>query len=56
MTLYEPAGCPKCAGIGYRGRGALMEILVVDEAIRELILKEASAAEIAAQGRPKPAC
>ena len=36
-TLYEPHGCPKCSGVGYRGRGALMEILVVDDDIRDLI-------------------
>jgi type IV pilus assembly protein PilB len=46
-TMYEPGGCPKCSGIGYRGRGALMEILTADEAVRELILNEASGAEIA---------
>lgn len=46
-VLYEPGGCPKCSGIGYRGRGALMEILVADENVRELILNEASGSDIA---------
>jgi type IV pilus assembly protein PilB len=46
-TTYEATGCPKCTGIGYRGRGALMEILMVNDAIRQLILKETSAAELA---------
>ena len=38
--------CPKCNGIGYRGRAALMEILVVDDDIRDLVMKETSAAEL----------
>jgi type II secretory ATPase GspE/PulE/Tfp pilus assembly ATPase PilB-like protein len=47
VETYEPAGCPKCSGLGYRGRGALMEILRVDDAIRNLILKEASGGDLA---------
>ncbi|MBI2441874.1 MAG: Flp pilus assembly complex ATPase component TadA [Lentisphaerae bacterium] len=46
-TLFTAAGCPKCLNIGYRGRGALMEVLPVDDAIRHLILKNASTGEIA---------
>ncbi|MBI2441873.1 MAG: Flp pilus assembly complex ATPase component TadA [Lentisphaerae bacterium] len=45
--LYEPAGCPKCGKTGFKGRNALMEILMVDDAIRQLILKDASATELA---------
>jgi type IV pilus assembly protein PilB len=41
--LYEAAGCAKCNNIGYRGRGAFMEIMVVDDDIRQLILKAANA-------------
>ena len=47
VTTFEATGCPKCTGIGYRGRGALMEVLMVTEAIRQLILKETSASELA---------
>ena len=43
---YELSGCPKCNGIGYRGRAALMEILVVDDEIRELIMKETAANDL----------
>lgn len=32
--IFEPAGCPKCHGSGYKGRGAIMEVLPVTEAIR----------------------
>lgn len=45
-TLYAPVGCPKCLNSGYRGRGALMEVLVVDDAIRQLILKNANASAL----------
>ncbi|MBI2438452.1 MAG: Flp pilus assembly complex ATPase component TadA, partial [Lentisphaerae bacterium] len=46
-TLFASVGCPKCMNTGYRGRSALMEVLPVDDAIRQLILKNASAGEIA---------
>lgn len=45
-TLYEAHGCPKCFNTGYKGRGALMEILLVDEKIRTLMLKDCSASAI----------
>jgi general secretion pathway protein E len=35
--IHEPAGCAGCAGTGYRGRLPLIEILEVDETIREHI-------------------
>ena len=47
--FYDPVGCPKCAGIGFKGRGALMEILMVNNAIRDLILKSASSNALAEQ-------
>ncbi len=47
VTFYEPRGCPKCGGIGYRGRGALMEIILMSEGIRQLILKNADSSAIA---------
>lgn len=46
LTTYRAVGCPKCARTGYKGRGALMEILLVDSEIRELILQQVSTAEI----------
>ncbi len=48
VDTFEPVGCPKCSNLGYRGRGALMEILRVDDDIRNLILREASGADLAA--------
>ena len=49
--LFEPVGCPKCGNSGYKGRGSLMEILMVDEAIRLMILKSASTAELAEKAK-----
>ena len=46
VKFYGPRGCPKCSGLGYRGRGALMEVLLVNEAVRQMILEDANAAEI----------
>ncbi len=45
--FYQKAGCPKCNGIGYKGRGALMEILLVNDAIRRTILSNPEADAIA---------
>ncbi|MBN2162622.1 MAG: Flp pilus assembly complex ATPase component TadA [Pontiellaceae bacterium] len=45
--FYQKAGCPKCNGIGYKGRGALMEILLVNDQIRKTILSNPDADAIA---------
>ena len=37
--VFGPVGCPKCHGSGYRGRGAMMEVLPVSPKIRALIEK-----------------
>jgi type II secretory ATPase GspE/PulE/Tfp pilus assembly ATPase PilB-like protein len=34
--------CKKCEGIGYRGRTAIFELMVVTDAIREVLLKQPS--------------
>ena len=50
-TLFQPGhnpNCPKCHGSGYKGRGAIMEVLPVSEAIRNLIIRGASAEELKA--------
>jgi len=44
--IYGPCGCVHCGGIGYRGRDAIMEILEMDEDIRELVLQESNATAI----------
>jgi type IV pilus assembly protein PilB len=42
-SFCETGGCPKCAGMGYKGRGALMEILLVSEKLRHTILESTDA-------------
>lgn len=39
FTVYEPQGCPKCNGIGYKGRLAIHEALYFTKEIRHLIVK-----------------
>src|SRR4051812_40643558 len=45
------AGCPECGGTGYRGRTAVYEVLDVDAAMRQVLLKDASESAVAAQAR-----
>ncbi|MBE9556310.1 MAG: type II secretion system ATPase GspE [Proteobacteria bacterium] len=45
-VLYHPTGCDKCNGGGYSGRSALLEVLVMDDTLRRLVLKRADAHEI----------
>jgi len=40
--IYKGEGCKNCNFTGFKGRTAIYEILVVDKAIRELILKKES--------------
>ena len=39
VTIYGPVGCPKCHGSGYKGRGAMMEVLPISPKIRALVEK-----------------
>jgi len=38
-TIYEPSGCEKCNGLGYRGRLAIHELFVLDNAIQHAVLE-----------------
>ncbi|OYW46151.1 MAG: type II secretion system protein GspE [Sphingomonadales bacterium 32-68-7] len=49
-AFHRPVGCPACGGSGYRGRIALTEVLVIDEAIGRLVLQRADTREIARAG------
>lgn len=39
IEIFGPAGCPKCRGSGYKGRGAMMEVLPISPRIRALVEK-----------------
>ena len=44
-TFYAPVGCKACGG-GYRGRTAIHEILVMDEALRRVVTEGADRAAL----------
>ena len=46
QQLYRPVGCSHCQGKGYRGRTAIMEILVMDGEIDELVARRATLREL----------
>ena len=46
VIVYRAAGCAACAGQGYRGRMALVEILPFDSDLDELIARRATANEL----------
>jgi general secretion pathway protein E len=37
--VYRAKGCPACNRVGYRGRSGIYELLVLDDDIRQLVLK-----------------
>ncbi len=47
-TFFRGAGCDACGGTGYAGRIGVQEVLVVDEAIRDAVMRKAAAAELRA--------
>lgn len=36
-TLWRPKGCPKCHGLGYKGRTGIFEVMMINEDIQHLI-------------------
>jgi len=51
VEVYRPIGCARCGGSGYKGRLGVYELLVVSEAIAEMIVTGASADAIAHQAK-----
>ena len=45
-TFYEAKGCDECNGTGYRGRSAIIELLVLTDEIREMIIAKAPIAKL----------
>ena len=45
-TICEPVGCEECRGTGYAGRTGIYEILLVTDAIRQMIVERRSAADV----------
>ncbi len=46
-NIYGPGNCPRCTN-GYKGRGAIMEVLLVDDDIRQGILSGMNTGQIRA--------
>jgi type IV pilus assembly protein PilB len=46
VEAYEPVGCGRCGGAGYKGRSGLYEVLWLSEEIRRLTVERASSDEI----------
>jgi type IV pilus assembly protein PilB len=47
-TIYEPVGCSRCSGTGYRGRVGVYEVMSISDEMRPLILERAAPQAIAA--------
>jgi len=48
VEAYQPAGCSRCGGSGYKGRCGLYEVMSVSEEIRALAIERASSDAISA--------
>ncbi len=46
VTVYEPCGCTKCDGTGFRGRIGVYEIMEVTQPLKNIISKHGTAEEI----------
>ena len=46
VMLFRPVGCDECGGTGYVGRISIVELLVMSDAIRSLIMRHVTAGEI----------
>jgi type IV pilus assembly protein PilB len=47
LEAYEPVGCARCGGSGYRGRTGLYEVMTVSDEIRVMAVERAPADRIA---------
>ncbi len=46
VRVREGEGCPECRGTGYLGRTGIFEIMPVDDAVKELIIRGADTPEV----------
>lgn len=51
LRFYKGTGCSVCADTGFSGRIGIFELLIVDDKIRELIIKEAPSTDIEHQAK-----
>ena len=48
IEAYEPVGCVRCSGMGYRGRVGIYEVMTMSDDIRELTLERSASDQISA--------
>jgi general secretion pathway protein E len=48
VTLYKPVGCSECAGTGYWGRICVIEMMMMTDHLRSLIMRHANAGDLRA--------
>jgi type IV pilus assembly protein PilB len=48
VEAYDPVGCPRCGGTGYKGRVGLYEVMTLTEEIRKLAITRAGSDDISA--------
>jgi general secretion pathway protein E len=46
IMLYRPVGCDHCGGTGYIGRVSILELLVMSDTIRSMVMRHVTAGEI----------
>lgn len=51
VTFFDARGCDECNGTGYRGRSAIVELLDLNDHIRELIMAKTPAAQLKVAAR-----
>ena len=49
ITLYHAKGCKQCANTGYVGRISIIEMMPMTDAVRQLVMRHATATELRAQ-------
>jgi len=48
---FQPVGCERCNGSGYKGRVGIYQVMPITEAMQEIILAHGTALQIAEQAR-----
>lgn len=51
ISFYKGAGCPKCNGIGYKGRMGIFEMFVVNEELQQMIYEGRTLVELRQKAR-----
>jgi len=51
--LYQEKGCRECNGVGYHGRSAIVELLELDDDLREMIMQRTPISQLKKAARAK---